>query len=147
MIRSYKTLFGVVFIFSLLLCGCVIKYEDVSNEPEYAPLLDTRYSLSTDMLIYGVNLPPGYGKDINVYMIEPMSMKTSGPEIITEDILKAETVLEVKRIERSIASIPLEGKRIIATVKVEPFKKSVEVPIEIDLQYIQSTDYMQLVVE
>ena len=132
---------GAIFL-SALLCGCMLKFEDVSSEPEYAPLLNTRYSLSTNMLIQGVNMDIGYGKDIDVYIINPISMWVAGPEIITNDILKPGTVLEVKRVERSTSSIPFEGRRIIATVAVDPFKKTVRIPIEIDLEYLQSTNYV-----
>jgi hypothetical protein len=125
-----------------LFSGCVLKYEDVSKEPEYSPLLNTYYSLGTNMLIQGVNMDIGYGKDIDVYIVKPISMRTAGPEIITNDILKPGTVLEVKRVERSTSSIPFEGRRIIATVEVDPFKKVVKVPVEIDLEYLQSTNYM-----
>ncbi len=126
-----------------LFCAGCIRFEDVSAEAEYSPLIDTRYSLSTNMLIYGVNLDRGYGKNISVYMIDPMSMRTVGPEIITEDILKMETVLELKSIERSTIHIPFEGRRIIATVTVDIFAKTEDVPIVIDLKHIQSTNYMQ----
>lgn len=97
------------------------------------------------MLISGVNLGPGYGKNIDVYYIRPISMRVVGPEIIADDTLKPGTVLEIKHIERSTVYIPLEGRRIIATVKVESFNKAVEVPINIDMEYIQSTNYMERV--
>ncbi len=32
----------LLFVFVLLLTGCLLKYEDVSDEPEYAPLIGTR---------------------------------------------------------------------------------------------------------
>lgn len=136
-------IFIVVVYLSLISGGCVIKYEDVSKEPEYAPLINTRYSLSTSMLIQGINLPPGYGPEIDVYSITPISMRTEGPEIITTDVLKSEAVLKVKCVERSTISIPFEGIRIIATVEVEPFEKEVKIPVEVDLAYLQSTNYMQ----
>ena len=139
---NYKKAFGVVFLFSILLCGCMLKFEDVSREPEYTPLLNTSYSLSTNMLIYGVNLGPGYGDDINVYIIKPMSLRTTGPEIITEDILNSGTILEVKSVQRSINSVLLEGKKVEAVVTVKPYAKAVDVPIVIDLEYIQSTNYV-----
>jgi len=125
-----------------LLCGCMLKFEDVSKEPEYTPLLNTSYSLRTNMLICGVNLEPGYGKDINIYIIDPMSLRTTGPEMITEDILKSGTILEVKSVQRSINSVLFEGKVVEAVVSVKPYAKAVEVPIVIDLKYLQSTNYM-----
>ncbi len=137
-----RSIFFFVCLFSLL-CGCMLKFEDVSEDVEYAPLLNTRYSLSTNMLIYGVSRPPGYGKDIDIYIIKPMNMRTIGSEILAEDTLKPETVLKARKVERSTIHIPFEGKRIITTVTVTPFEKAVEVPVVIDLKYIQSTNYMR----
>ena len=48
------------------------------------------------MYIYGVDLPPEYGKDIDFYIIKPMSIKITGREIITEEILEVETVIDVQ---------------------------------------------------
>jgi len=122
----------------MLLCGCVIKFEDVSEEPEYSPLINTRYSLSTNMYIVGVNEAPGYGPEIDRYYIH--HYKVSGPEIITEDTLKQGVVLEIQSIDRSTISIPFEGKRIYAVVTAPSFKKTVDVPIIIDLKDLQSTN-------
>lgn len=135
----------IALLASVFLCGCALNYEDVGNTPEYSPLLNSCYSLSTNMLISGVNLGPGYGKDIDVYCIKPTSMRVVGPEIITDDTLQPGTVLEIRRVERSTVSIPFEGRRIIATVKVEPFSKAVEVPVEMEIEYVQSTNYMERV--
>jgi hypothetical protein len=133
--------FFVACLFSLL-CGCVLEYEDVSEEPEYSSLLNTCYSLNTEMRIYGVNLPPGYGKDINVYIINPMHLMWSGPELITKDTLKSGTILEVQSIRKSINSVLFEGKKVQAVVTVKPYTKAVNVPVVIDLEYIQSTNYV-----
>jgi len=138
--KGISTFFAVCLF--TLLCGCVLKYEDVSKEPEYAPLLNTCYSLRTNMLVYGVNLPPGYGKDINIYMIYPMSAGMVGPEIITEDILKPEAILEVMSIRRSINHLP-GYQSIEAVVEVNPYEKMANVPAVINLEYIQSTSYMR----
>ena len=133
--------FLVACLFALL-CGCMLKYKDVSEESEYAPLLNTCYSLRTDMLIYGVNLGPGYGKDINIYDIKPMSLRTKGPEMITEDVLKPGTILEIQSIRKSTISVPFEGKKVEAVVTVKPYTKAVNVPVVIGLEYIQSTNYV-----
>lgn len=126
-----------------VLTECRVKFEDVSNESEYSPLLHTRYALSTDAYIYGVNLPPGYGDDINIYHIYPTSFgRITGPEMLSEEILKPGVVLEIQSISRSTISIPFEGKRIEAVVSVIPYEKAVDVPVTIDLKYLQSTNYV-----
>lgn len=139
---NYKTLSRVTCIFSIFFCGCMLKYEDVSKSPEYAPLLNTRYSLATNMLVYGVNLPPGYGKKIDIYMIDPVWPKVKGPEIISDEILKAGTILDVQGVRKSVNHLP-GYQSIQAFVNVSSFEKAVDVPVVINLKYIQSTNYME----
>ena len=131
---------GAIFL-SALLCGCALRFKDVSNEPEYAPLLNTRYSLKTDMLIYGVNLPPGYGSEIDIYKIRHISSKIRGREIVTEGFLTSGTVVEVQSVRESINHLP-GWPSVDAVVTVNPYKKMADVPIAIDLKYLQSTNYM-----
>ncbi len=137
----------VFFVVCLLLSlnGCLLEYEDASDEPEYKLLLNTCYSLKKDMRIIGVNLDAGYGKDINVYKINPMSLWIKGPEIIIEEFLISGTILEVQSIRRSISSSLFEGKDVQAVVVVNSYIKSANVPIVIGLKYIQSGDYVSKV--
>ena len=136
-----KRLFYFPLLLILVLTGCVLKFEDVSQEPEYAPYIGSRYSLNTDMRISGVATP---GKDIDAYTIKPMSIRTSGPEIITEDVLKTGAVLEVQSIKRSINHIP-GYQSIYATVEVLSYEKEADVPVVIAFKYLQSTNYMRRV--
>jgi hypothetical protein len=94
------------------------------------------------MLIYGVNLPPGYGKDIDIYVIQPINIRISGPEIVTENILESGNILEVQSIRKSINHI-LGYPTIDSVVTITPYEKEVDVPVVIDLKYLQSTDYMK----
>jgi hypothetical protein len=129
-------------LLSSLLCGCVLKYENVSGEPEYSVLLNNRYALNTEMYILGINLPPGYGDDINLYVTYPVGLgKISGPEVLSEEILEAGTILEIQSIKSSINHLP-KCQEIDAVVTVTPYKKAVDVPITIDLKYLQSTNYV-----
>lgn len=138
-----KRLIFFLPVLVLVLSGCVLKYEDVSNEPEYAPLLNTRYSLKTAMFIDGINLPPGYGKDINLYMVYPVaSGKISGPEIITEDTLSPKVTVKVLGVRKSVNHLP-GYQEVDAIVEIKPYEKAADVPVVIDLKYIQSTNYMQ----
>ena len=138
-----KAALGVAIMFYIGLCGCTIRYDDVSKNPEFAPLLNARFTVSTNMLLSGLSLGPGYGKDIDVYVIRPISIRVVGPEILTENILEPGTILTIKSIEKSTVSIPFEGRRIMATVSVLPHKKGVEAPVEIELEYLQSTNYVK----
>jgi len=133
--------FFAICIFALL-CGCALRFKDVSNEPEYAPMLNTRYSPKTAMFIYGVNLPPGYGSEIDIYKIRPISSEIRGREIITEGFLTPETIIEVQSIKKSINHLP-GWPSVDAVVTVNPYKKMADVPIAIDLRYLLSTNYMR----
>ena len=138
-IKGLLVFFVVCLI--LLLYGCLLKYEDISKNSEYASFLNTCYSLKKDMFIYGINLDRGYGKDIHIYEILPMNMRTKGPEIIIEDILRSGTILEVQSIRQSVNNVLFTGKVIEAVVKATPYLKSANVPIVINLKYIQSSNY------
>ena len=128
-----------------LLSGCVLKYEDVSDDSQYEPLVNNRYVLSTNMFIYGVNLPPGYGVDINQYFILPSHPpQVSGREYISKEVLGKGVTLKVQGIKRSINHLP-GFQEIDAIIEVKPYKKTSDVPVVIDLRYIQSTNYMRRV--
>lgn len=137
-----KRLFSFLHILVLVLTGCVLKYEDVSKEPEYVPFIDSSYSLSTNMLIYGVNLPPGYGKDINVYIITPDIPGMTGPEILTKELLSSGMSLKIQGVRRSANHLP-GSQSVDAIVEIQSYKKAVDVPVVIDLGYIRSTNHMQ----
>lgn len=127
----------------LVLTGCVMKYEDVSTKPEYARLINTRYWTLTDMYIDGVSLPPGYGKDIELYTVYPVaSGKSVGPQNITENTLRPKTEIKVFGVRRSINHIPGYGE-VDAIVDVSPFRKQAGVPIVISLRHLLSTNYVQ----
>lgn len=79
--------------------------------------------MSAEMYILGVNRPPGYGDDINIYSLSPVERgKISGPEILSEDILKAGTILQIQSIRKSINHLP-GCQSIDAVVSASPFEK------------------------
>ena len=135
--KKTSIIFAVCFF--TFISGCVLKFEDVSER--YSTWINMRFSLKTEMYISGVNLPPGYGKDINIYTIQPTLPTWSGPELITRDTLKPGTFLKVVGIRRSINSVLLEGKKIEAVVEVEPYEKDVNVPVVIELKYLNAFNY------
>ena len=134
-----KTLLIIFTVcFSVLTSGCKLEYKDVSDLPEYKSLLNSSFSLKTEMYISGINLPPGYGKEINIYSINP-NRNWDGPELITRDPLKTGTILKIQSLRRCNT---LWVRTVQAVVVVDLFKKIVNVPIVIDLEYINSTDLM-----
>lgn len=138
-----KTFIILALCLFTLISGCALKYEDVSELPGYMSILNSRFSLTNEMFISGVNLPPGYGKDINIYIIGPKQPTWSGPELITRDTLTSGTILKIQGIRRSINSVPFEGKKIEAVVAVEPYVKDVNVPVVIELKYLTSASYVK----
>jgi hypothetical protein len=139
-----KRLLYFLLLLVFVLTGCVLEFEDVSQEPEYAPYIGSSYSLNTKMLIYGVNLPPGYGEDVNVYIITPDIPSMTGPEIITREHLNSAETLMIQSVRRSTNHFP-GNQDIAAIVEIQSYEKSADVPVVIDLRYIQSTNYMQRV--
>ncbi len=137
-----KRLFYFLPVLVLALTGCILQFEEVSQEPEYAPYINGSYSLNTNMLIYGVNLPPGYGEDINVYRITPDIPGMTGPEILTKDRLNSGTTLRIQSVRRSTNHLP-GYPSIDAVVTVQSYEESADVPIVINLKYLQSTNYMR----
>ena len=136
----------IVVLFTLLvfailafgfLSNCALKYKDVSDNPKYAPLLHSRYSLLKEMTIFGVNLPPGYGKEIHIYKIYSTSL--SGPEILSEEALKPGTILEIQGIRKSIHHFPGDPS-VEALVKIAAFEPATSVPITISLKDLQSSN-------
>jgi len=139
---NLKIKLGIIFLVFILSSGCLLRYKDVSSEPEYNFLLGTRYTLVTNMLIYGVNLPPGYGKEINVYIITPDIAGMTGPEIIVKDHLHLGTILKIQSVRKSVNHLP-GWQSIEAIVLEDSYTKNKDIPVVIDLKYIQSTNYMR----
>lgn len=132
-----------VVVLITMLSQCKLIYKDVSNQPDYAPLLHSRYTAKNEMYIFGVNLPPGYGDDINIYSVRPTERgRISGPEILSEDLLQSGTILEILSIKKSVNHLLPMNRSIKAVVSVTSFKKKAQVPIVIDLKYLQSTNYV-----
>ena len=128
--------------FCTLLCGCRLEYKDISEDPEYVSLIGTSYSLTTNMYIYGVDLPPEYGKGIDVYIIKPMDIKITGREIITEEILELETIIDVQGVRKSINHFP-GFQSIDVVIGVSPYENLTTIPVVMDLKYLESTKYMK----
>ena len=124
---------------ALILTGCQIKRIDVSDNAKYVSLVNTRYLLNNDMQLYGINLPPGYGDEINVFVILPMGPGPSGPEVISKETLVSKNELKIISVIESVNHLP-GFKEIEAIVEVHPFKKTVDVPVVIDLKYLLDTN-------
>jgi hypothetical protein len=86
------------------------------------------------MLISGINLPPGYGQEINVYKISSVNPTWTGPEIISRHTLPKGTVIAIKSIKKCRNCFK---RTVVATVEILDYSKYTLVPIEFDLEYIR----------
>ncbi len=121
----------MIVLVLLLGCGIPATYTDVSNHPDFEWLVGRRFRLVEAMNISGVNLPPGYGEEIDVYFIDPTNLNWSGPELITRNTLEAGTVLTVQSVVECCFGTTRE-----AVVASDPYVIAVDVPIRIDLKYL-----------
>ncbi|MCC7300526.1 MAG: hypothetical protein IT583_05555 [Verrucomicrobia bacterium] len=134
----------ITSVFSILmLCGgCAIQYKDISNLPEYRPLIGAAYTTTNTMYISGVNAPPGYEKTIDYYKIDPLNHNWSGPEKITEDKLPAGTKLTVKSVRKPTTYFL--GDRIQSEVSITPYKTDEMHSVYIDLGDLKSSGNMTI---
>ena len=115
----------------------------MSDKQQYSHLINNNYALTTEMYISGVNLPPGYGKDVNIYLIERTSPTWNGPELISRDMLKTNTKFKVKSIRECTNCY--FNEEIDAIVTIKSFKKTANVPIAIGIGYLGSETYVRKV--
>lgn len=93
----YRSLF-VFFIFFLTL-GCKSQYEDISHYKEYANIIGKTYRILEPLKIYGITRDRNYRKVIDFYDVTEFP-GISGPEVVTEDILKNGTLIQIEKVKR-----------------------------------------------
>ena len=126
-----KALALIIAVAPLLGCETRANYTDISDHPDFKQLVGKRYRLVEAMYIYGVNLPPGYGEEIQVYSIGPTNPGWGGRELITRDTLEEGTLLTVQSVKKCCF-----GMRKKAEVLIQPFETPVNVPISIRLEFL-----------
>jgi len=92
---KYILLIAISFLF----IGCKAQFKDISHQAGYNSLVNKTYYLMEEMYILGVNLPPGYGQNIDVYKVGPIYPTWTGRELISREILPIGTALTIKSIE------------------------------------------------
>ena len=137
---------------AVILVGCVgplavgilgetpVKFEDVSREEEFAPFIGRRYVLATDMLVYGVCLPPGYRDTIEQYFVTPDTPGPSGREVLSKERLAAGSAMEILGVQRSVRQVPGISPTVQAVVDLPDFRKAADVPITVYWRYIICTE-------
>jgi hypothetical protein len=118
----------------LLVCSCALEYKDISHQLGPSQLLGTQYVLLKDMLISGINLPPGYGREIDVYKISSVNPTWTGPELISRHTLPKGTKFVIARIKKCTNCLK---RTVVATVEISDYSKKVLAPIEFDLKYLR----------
>lgn len=134
----------VVFI-GFILNGCDAEYKDVSEGHDFIYYIKTSYVLTSDMDISGVNLPPGYSKEINVYIISSRDHSWSGPEVITRDILKKGTLITINKVYECTNCLTFGNKLRHAIVTIKNYKTEINVPIQLNLELIKSGKHVNKV--
>ena len=138
---------------AVILVGCVgplvmgifsetpLKFEDVSREEEFAPYIGRRYVLATNMLVYGVCLPPGYRNTIEQYFMTPDTPGPTGREVLSKDCLEAGSSMEILGVQRSVRSIPGTSPTVEAIVNLPDYPKATNVPVTVNWRYILCPEY------
>lgn len=138
---------------AVILVGCVgplmvgilgetpLEYEDVSQEAEFASYIGRRYVLATDMLVYGVCLPPGYRDTIDKYFMTPDTPGPTGREVLSKDRLAAGNGMEILGVRRSVQRIPGTSPTVEAIVRLPDYPKASNVPVTVNWKYILCPEY------
>lgn len=112
------------------------KFEDASDEAAYRPYIGAIYVSQVPMHLSGVNAPPGYGKTIDYYRLNPATPSWSGPELITRETLPPGTLIEVEAVERCTNCIFDAKDRLEARVRLPQQQMQSAHPITISLNYL-----------
>jgi hypothetical protein len=142
---------GVVV--AVILVGCVgplvvgifsetpLKFEDVSREEEFASYIGRRYVLTTNMLLYGVCLPPGYRDTIDQYFMTPDTPGPTGREVLSKERLEAGSSMEILGVQRSGRGIPGTSPTVEASFNLPNHPKATNVPVTVNWSYILCPEY------
>ena len=137
----------------LVMAGCVgpllvgifgetpLKFEDVSQEEEFAPYVGRRYVLATNMLLYGVCLPPGYRDTIEQYFMTPDTPGPTGREVLSKERLEAGSSMVILGVQRSVNHLPLTSPTVQAIVDLPDCHKAADVPVTVNWNYILCPEY------
>lgn len=129
----------LLLLFTLTLFGCgAIKYTDISNDENYKYLVGQKYRLIQTMVVTGVNLPPGYGTEINIYFLESYPINWAGSELISEDLIKPATIIKVLNIQKGNWR-----NGIKVTVDIVGFTKKTDVDIFLKLELLKEGRFLK----
>lgn len=97
MYRSTSKFLSSTLLIALLavISGCgFVNYEDVSDLPQFAPLVGTSYSTKTPFVIHGINMDQPIGHDTDHYIVYP-EPGIAGREVTIRRVLPVGTNFEI----------------------------------------------------
>ncbi|MCK4706267.1 MAG: hypothetical protein KAT90_12350 [Gammaproteobacteria bacterium] len=131
---------GILFLFTLLMpifSGCKANYIEISSDPRFSHYIGQRYVVNHDMKIRGINLPPGYGDTVDIYMISKLyKVEHKAPEVITQDIFPKGATFTINKIYECTNCLFDKPRHV--SVTTDDFIKIVEVPIRVPMDELIS---------
>ena len=131
---SNRVLF--VLVFTVVLFGCKQKHIDISSSSEYNQYIERSYSAKKDMLIIGINSPPGYEEKIDFYIItKRYYVEHIAPEDVTRDIFKQGSSFKIISIKECSNCLWFVQPKH-AVVVTQDFETKLAVPITVSMHEI-----------
>lgn len=115
-------------------CNTPQRHEDVSTSPAFRAYVGATYRLKVPMHLSGVNAPPGYGKTVDYYVVNPTTPGWRGPELITRHTLPAGTEVTVRSVRRCV-NCPFD-EVVQAEIRISGHATEFVRPIHINLRYL-----------
>ncbi|AQQ68260.1 hypothetical protein Mag101_11870 [Microbulbifer agarilyticus] len=134
-----------VIVSIAFLAACKANYVEISDDPAVSFYVGKKYVTTHDMEITGINLPPGYGADVDIYRLGRLySVQHESPEIISRKIFPKGGIFTVDKVYECQNCLGSVKPRYL-TVQIFGFDKSVDVPIKISIHEIESGEHVALV--
>ena len=120
-------LFLYILLFALVGCASVQIYEDVSKDSQYQSLIGQEYRLVKPMYLVGIDLPPGYSKDVEIYFVQEYS--GSGPEDVISYSLEEGLRFVINSVQRCTNCTFGLSKLIKLSIDLKEYTVEQDVPI------------------
>ena len=134
-----------IAVLVLPLTACTSNYRELSSETGFTQYIGQSYVLKNDMSMRGINLPPGYGETIDVYMVNKLyKVRHKAPEEITFDIFPKGSVFVISGVYECTSCLSFSKVRHVS-ITTEDFEKTVKVPITMPMHEIVSSENIELV--
>ena len=141
-----RVLLYPIFIFLfLVLSGCSANYKEISSEPNFSQYIGQTYVLNENMSIRGINLPPGYGETVDVYMVGKLyEVEHKAPEEVTFTVFPKGSKFTITGAYECTNCLSFTKLRHVS-IATEDIEKSVNVPITMPMHEIENKETVALV--